>query len=172
MTASSGSEFSGTAIRGLIKEELAEIRKKHANARRTKIGADEGDFDIEDLIAEEDVIITVSRAGYVKRLPVDSFPPTMQVLPMQPDSGGWIAMTAQNLLANQAIAANVSPPPARLYAGDAAIARAIVSVPCAKASNSNTPTGPFQTIVPADFRMSASDAALVRSPVTSSTAFC
>jgi DNA gyrase subunit A len=60
-------------IRALIKEELAEIRKKHADARRTKIGADEGDFDIEDLIAEEDVIITVSRAGYVKRLPVDSF---------------------------------------------------------------------------------------------------
>ena len=35
--------------------------------------ADEGDLDIEDLIAEEDVIITVSRAGYVKRLPVDAF---------------------------------------------------------------------------------------------------
>jgi len=60
-------------LRGVIKEELAEIRKKHADARRTKIGADEGDFDIEDLIAEEDVIITVSRAGYVKRLPVDAF---------------------------------------------------------------------------------------------------
>ena len=49
-----------------------------------------------------------------------------------------------------AIAASVSPPPARLNAGDAAIARAIVSVPCANASNSNTPTGPFQTIVPAE----------------------
>ena len=60
-------------LRAVIKEELAEIRKKHSDARRTKIGADEGDFDIEDLIAEEDVIITVSRAGYVKRLPVDAF---------------------------------------------------------------------------------------------------
>ncbi len=60
-------------LRALIKEELLEIRKKFADPRRTKIGADEGDFDIEDLIAEEDVIITVSRAGYVKRLPVDSF---------------------------------------------------------------------------------------------------
>jgi DNA gyrase subunit A len=37
------------------------------------VRADEGDFDVEDLIAEEDVIITVSRAGYVKRLPVDAF---------------------------------------------------------------------------------------------------
>jgi DNA gyrase subunit A len=60
-------------LRGVIKDELAEIRKKQANARRTKIGADEGDLDIEDLIAEEDVVITVSRAGYVKRQPVDAF---------------------------------------------------------------------------------------------------
>ncbi len=61
------------ALRGVIKVELAEIRKKHADARRTQIRADEGDLDIEDLIAEEDVIISVSRAGYVKRLPVDAF---------------------------------------------------------------------------------------------------
>jgi DNA gyrase subunit A len=60
-------------LRGVIKDELAEIRKKHADARRTQIRADEGDLDVEDLIAEEDVIITVSRAGYVKRLPVDAF---------------------------------------------------------------------------------------------------
>jgi DNA gyrase subunit A len=60
-------------LRALIKTELTELRKKHTNARRTKIRADEGDFDIEDLIAEEDVIITVSRAGYVKRQPMDAF---------------------------------------------------------------------------------------------------
>ena len=60
-------------IRGVIKEELLEIKKKHANPRRTQIKADEGDFDIEDLIAEEDVVITVSRAGYVKRVPIDTF---------------------------------------------------------------------------------------------------
>jgi DNA gyrase subunit A len=62
-----------TKLRGVIKEELAEIRKKHSNGRRTAVKAEEGDFDVEDLIAEEDVIITVSRAGYLKRLPVDSF---------------------------------------------------------------------------------------------------
>jgi DNA gyrase subunit A len=60
-------------LRGVIKDELAEIRKKHADPRRTQIKADEGDLDVEDLIAEEDVLITVSRAGYVKRLPLDSF---------------------------------------------------------------------------------------------------
>jgi DNA gyrase subunit A len=60
-------------IRGLIKEELTEIRKKHADPRRSKLKADEGEFDIEDLIAEEDVVITVSRAGYVRRVPIDTF---------------------------------------------------------------------------------------------------
>jgi DNA gyrase subunit A len=60
-------------IRGVIKEELLEIRKKHADPRRTAIKADEGEFDVEDLIAEEDVVITVSRAGYVKRLALDTF---------------------------------------------------------------------------------------------------
>jgi DNA gyrase subunit A len=60
-------------IRALIKEELLEIRKKYADARRTQIKADEGELDVEDLIAEEDVVITVSRAGYVKRQPIDAF---------------------------------------------------------------------------------------------------
>ncbi len=60
-------------LRGVIKDELAEIRKKHADGRRTTAKAEDGDLDVEDLIAEEDVIISVSRAGYVKRLPVDAF---------------------------------------------------------------------------------------------------
>ena len=60
-------------LRGVIKDELAEIRKKHADGRRTTVKAEDGDLDVEDLIAEEDVIISVSRAGYVKRLPVDAF---------------------------------------------------------------------------------------------------
>ena len=60
-------------LRGVIAEELAEIRKKHANPRRTQLKADVGDLDVEDLIAEEDVVITVSRAGYVKRQPIDAF---------------------------------------------------------------------------------------------------
>jgi hypothetical protein len=77
-----------------------------------------------------------------------------------------------------AIAASVSPPPAMLKAGLAAIARAIVSVPLAKASNSNTPPGPFHTIVPADLSLSASNAAvfgpmsrIISSAATSAAAF-
>ena len=60
-------------IRGLINAELADIRNKHADERRTQLRAEEGDLDVEDLIAEEDVVITVSRAGYVKRQPIDAF---------------------------------------------------------------------------------------------------
>jgi DNA gyrase subunit A len=60
-------------LRGVIKDELADIRKRFADARRSKIRADEGELDVEDLIAEEDVVITVSRAGYVKRSHVDTF---------------------------------------------------------------------------------------------------
>jgi DNA gyrase subunit A len=60
-------------IRAVIKEELAEVRKKFADPRRTLLKADVGDLDVEDLIAEEDVVITVSRAGYVKRQPIDAF---------------------------------------------------------------------------------------------------
>ena len=60
-------------IQAVITEELEQIKKKHADPRRTQIRADEGDLDVEDLIAEERVIITVSRAGYVKRQPIDAF---------------------------------------------------------------------------------------------------
>ena len=60
-------------IRAVIKEDLLAIKAKHADARRTKLAADEGDLDIEDLIADEQVVITVSRAGYVKRQPLDAF---------------------------------------------------------------------------------------------------
>jgi len=60
-------------IRGVIKEELAEVRERFTDDRRTKLKADEGELDLEDLIAEEDVVITVSRAGYVKRQPIDAF---------------------------------------------------------------------------------------------------
>ena len=60
-------------LREVIKVELLEIKKKHGDGRRTTVRADEGDFDVEDLIAEQDVLISVSRAGYVKRLPLDAF---------------------------------------------------------------------------------------------------
>ena len=60
-------------IRAVIKDELLEIRAKFANKRRTQLKADEGEMNVEDLIAEEDVVITMSRAGYVKRQPTENF---------------------------------------------------------------------------------------------------
>jgi DNA gyrase subunit A len=61
------------ALLALVKEELLELRKKYADPRRTEIKAAEGEFNVEDLIQEEDVVITVSRGGYVKRQPMDAF---------------------------------------------------------------------------------------------------
>jgi DNA gyrase subunit A len=61
------------AILGVVKEELLEIRKRFADPRRTEIRADEGELELEDLIQEQDVIITITRAGYVKRLPVETY---------------------------------------------------------------------------------------------------
>jgi DNA gyrase subunit A len=61
------------AIRGVVKEELLEIRNRFADPRRTEIRADEGEMDEQDLIQEQDVIITITRAGYVKRLPVETY---------------------------------------------------------------------------------------------------
>jgi DNA gyrase subunit A len=60
-------------IRAVIQEELLEIKKKHADPRRTQLRPDEGDLEAQDLIAEENVVITVSRAGYVKRQPIENF---------------------------------------------------------------------------------------------------
>ncbi len=55
--------------RGIIKEELREISERYGDARRTSIEIDEGDISIEDLIEDEEVIITISHAGYIKRTP-------------------------------------------------------------------------------------------------------
>jgi DNA gyrase subunit A len=60
-------------VRAIIKEELAEIKSKFADKRRTQIAADEGEIDVEDLIADDDVILTISRSGYIKRVPSSTF---------------------------------------------------------------------------------------------------
>jgi DNA gyrase subunit A len=57
----------------IIKQEIGEIRRKYADARRTRITADEGEIDVEDLIAEEDVVVTISHTGYIKRTPVSTY---------------------------------------------------------------------------------------------------
>ncbi len=57
----------------IIREDIYEIKEKHGDARRTKITAKVEQLDVEDLIAEEEVIVTVSHSGYVKRLPIDTY---------------------------------------------------------------------------------------------------
>jgi len=57
----------------ILKDELTEVSGAFGDERRTEIVADQGEFSIEDLIAEEDMVITVSHLGYIKRLPVSAY---------------------------------------------------------------------------------------------------
>ncbi len=62
-------------IDGVIREELLEIREIYTKSdeRRTEIVIDESDLELEDLIAEEDMVIAITRSGYIKRLPVTAY---------------------------------------------------------------------------------------------------
>lgn len=64
---------SETLVRGIIKDELLELKKHYTSDRRTKIIAAEGEFNIEDLIPDQQVIITISEDDYIKRMPADAF---------------------------------------------------------------------------------------------------
>src|SRR5690349_3178416 len=57
----------------ILKEEMAQVAKTYGDERRTEIVADQGEFSVEDLIAEEDMVITLSNTGYIKRIPVSSY---------------------------------------------------------------------------------------------------
>ena len=58
---------------GIVKQELDELVSRFGDDRRTDIVADQQDFTVEDLIAEEDMVITVSHGGYIKRIPVTTY---------------------------------------------------------------------------------------------------
>jgi len=60
-------------IFSIIKEELREVAKKYGDERRTDIVGEIKDLSVEDLIAEEDVVITISHTGYIKRIPVSAY---------------------------------------------------------------------------------------------------
>ncbi len=60
-------------LMNIIREELLEIKNKYGDERRTEIVESAGDFTTEDLIAEEDMVITISHSGYIKRLPVSTY---------------------------------------------------------------------------------------------------
>ena len=57
----------------ILKEEMAEVALKFGDERRTEILSDQGEFSVEDLIAEEDMVITISHSGYIKRIPVTTY---------------------------------------------------------------------------------------------------
>ena len=60
-------------ILGVIKEEMREIARKFGDKRRTQITAAEKDLNVEDLIADEDMVVTITHTGYVKRIPVAAY---------------------------------------------------------------------------------------------------
>ena len=64
---------SDTVLRGVIVQELKEVQKDFGDARRTEIIEDTGEIKLEDLVAVEDVAITVTRGGYLKRTSVDTY---------------------------------------------------------------------------------------------------
>lgn len=60
-------------VHGVIKDELLEIKSRYSTPRKTKITGAVKELDVEDLIAEEEVAVTVTKAGYIKRLPVSTY---------------------------------------------------------------------------------------------------
>ncbi|MFL5511542.1 MAG: DNA gyrase subunit A [Gemmatimonadales bacterium] len=57
----------------ILKEEMEDIAGTFGDDRRTEIVADQGEFTVEDLIAEEDMVITISHSGYIKRIPITTY---------------------------------------------------------------------------------------------------
>ena len=60
-------------VMNIIKEDLLEMKKKFGDERRTEISHDTSEMDVEDLIAEEDIVVTISHQGYIKRQTLDTF---------------------------------------------------------------------------------------------------
>ncbi len=60
-------------ILGIVKKELTEVKNKYGDVRRTRLTIDTSEIDVEDLIAEEDVVITLTHGGYIKRIPLDTY---------------------------------------------------------------------------------------------------
>ncbi|KYH33765.1 DNA gyrase subunit A [Neomoorella mulderi] len=60
-------------VYGIVREELLEYKNKFADPRRTQIVLEEENLEVEDLIAREDIVVTLTRRGYIKRQPVDAY---------------------------------------------------------------------------------------------------
>lgn len=60
-------------VKAVIRQDLRHLRDKYGDARKTEITDDGGDVDLEELIADEQVVVTISHEGFVKRLPIDTY---------------------------------------------------------------------------------------------------
>ena len=60
-------------LKGVIKEELLEIKKRFSTPRKTRIGESSKDIDVMDLIADDDMVVTMTQAGYIKRIPATTY---------------------------------------------------------------------------------------------------
>ncbi|WXJ80687.1 DNA gyrase subunit A [Moorella humiferrea] len=60
-------------VYGIIREELLELKNKFGDPRRTQIVLEEENLELEDLVAREDIVVTLTRRGYIKRQPVDTY---------------------------------------------------------------------------------------------------
>ena len=60
-------------VKEIIRDEMLEIKRRYGDKRRTEIADEARDLDIEDLIADEDMVVTITRSGYIKRLPVATY---------------------------------------------------------------------------------------------------
>ncbi len=65
-----GSEYK---LLGVIRDELIEVKQKYGDGRRTDITIDEDEYDVEDLIDEENIVVTITQFGYIKRIPLDTY---------------------------------------------------------------------------------------------------
>ena len=60
-------------VKEIIRDEMLEIKRRYGDKRRTEIADEARDLNIEDLIADEDMVVTITRSGYIKRLPVATY---------------------------------------------------------------------------------------------------
>ena len=60
-------------VKEIVRDEMLEIKRRYGDKRRTEIADEARDLDIEDLIADEDMVVTITRSGYIKRLPVATY---------------------------------------------------------------------------------------------------
>ena len=60
-------------VDAIIREELLEIKERFGDSRRTEIVSGSTDIEIEDLVADEDIVVTLTHQGYIKRMPVSSY---------------------------------------------------------------------------------------------------